>query len=100
MGLTAMSLMHVVAAMEWRDDRATIFQHSTLANGRFIALMLAVIGLTFLVTTLGGLQRIFGTVELGGPQWRLCLLVTVGYLALVELVKLVLRRVKPEPAAA
>ncbi|MDM7856294.1 cation-translocating P-type ATPase [Cellulomonas alba] len=100
MGLTAMSLMHVVAAMEWRDDRATIFQHSTLANGRFIALMIAVIGLTFLVTTLGGLQRIFGTVELDGSQWRLCLLVTVGYLVLVELVKLVLRRLTPEAAAA
>jgi Ca2+-transporting ATPase len=99
MGLTAMSLMHVVAAMEWRDDRVTIFRHSTLANGRFVALVLAVIGLTFLVTTLDGLQRIFGTVELGGPQWRVCLLVTVGYLALVEVVKLVLRRVQPQGAA-
>jgi P-type Ca2+ transporter type 2C len=94
MGLTAMSLMHVVAALEWRDSRASIFNHTTLANGRFVALMVAVIGLTFLVTTLGGLQRIFGTVALGGPQWRVCLLMAVAYLVVVELVKLVLRHIR------
>lgn len=91
MGLTAMSLLHVVAALEWRDPLASIFSHETLENGRFILLMLVVIALTFLVTTIGGLQRIFGTTELDGPQWRACLLVTLAFLALVELGELVLR---------
>ncbi len=91
MGLTAMSLLHVVAALEWRDPVGSVFSHGTLANGRFVALLLGVLGLTFVVTTLGGLQRIFGTVELGGPQWRVCLLAAVAYLVLAEAGKLVLR---------
>ena len=93
MGLTAMSLMHVVAALEWRDPLASIFSHETLQNGRFVLLMLVVVALTFLVTTIDGLQRIFGTTELDGPQWRACLLVTLAYLLVVELGKLVLRAV-------
>ncbi|UJP40799.1 HAD-IC family P-type ATPase [Cellulomonas palmilytica] len=106
MGLTAMSLLHVVAALEWRDPLASIFSHETLENGRFVLLMLVVIALTFLVTTIDGLQRIFGTTELDGPQWRACLLVTLAFLVLVELGKLVLRAVvrrrgvAPEAVAA
>lgn len=100
MGLTVTSLLHIVVAMEWRDPDASIFSHATLANGRFVTLVLAVVGLTFLVTTLDGLQRIFGTVDLDGEQWRACLLVAVAFLVLVELGKVVLRRVSPTPRAA
>lgn len=92
MGLTATSLLHVVAAMEWRDSRAGIFSRSTLANGRFVVLVLAAAGLTFLVTTLDGLQRIFGTVGLSGDQWRACGLAVLVYLVLAEVAKLALRR--------
>jgi Ca2+-transporting ATPase len=97
MGLTATSLLHVVAAMEWRDSRAGIFSRSTLANGRFVVLVLAAAGLTFLVTTLDGLQRIFGTVGLSGDQWRACGLAVLVYLVLAEIAKLALRR---RPAAS
>ncbi|WP_340698818.1 HAD-IC family P-type ATPase [Cellulosimicrobium funkei] len=93
MGLTAMSLLHVVAALEWRDPRASILSSETLANGRFVVLLLASLGLTFLVTTLDGLQRIFGTVDLDGGQWGVCALVALAFLVLVELGKLVLRTV-------
>jgi hypothetical protein len=41
----------------------------TIANGRFNMLMLIALALAFLVTTIGGLQRIFDTVELDGDQW-------------------------------
>jgi Ca2+-transporting ATPase len=95
MGLTAMSLMHVVAALEWRDLRVGIFSRATLANGRFVVLMLAAIGLAFLVTTVDGLQRIFGTVTLDGDQWRACLLAVLAYLVVAEVSKLALRRWAP-----
>ncbi|MGF0117143.1 cation-translocating P-type ATPase [Promicromonospora sp. Marseille-Q5078] len=91
MGLTVMSLLHVVAALEWRDQRASIISYDTLANGRFVVLMLTALGLTFLVTTLDGLERIFGTTPLDGGQWGVCALVAVGYLVVVELGKWVLR---------
>ncbi|WP_201308833.1 cation-translocating P-type ATPase [Puerhibacterium puerhi] len=93
MGLTAMSLMQVVAALEWRDPHASILSHETLANGRFVLLVVVVLALTFLVSTLDGLQRVFGTVALDGRQWGVCALVALAFLLLVELGKLVLRRV-------
>jgi Ca2+-transporting ATPase len=92
MGLTTMSLLHIVTALEWRDPTRSIFTRDTIANGRFNLLMLVALALTFLVTTLDGLQRIFDTVDLNGHQWRGCFVAVVGYLAIAELAKLVLRR--------
>ena len=66
---------------------------ATVANGRFNLLMLGALVLSFLVTTIPGLQRIFDTVDLDGPQWRVCLLIVLGYFVLAELGKLLLRRI-------
>jgi Ca2+-transporting ATPase len=96
MGLTTISLLHIVAALEWRDPIRSIFTRDTIANGRFNILMLVALALTFLVTTLPGLQRIFDTVELTGHQWRACFIAVISYLALAELGKLVLRRIEHE----
>jgi Ca2+-transporting ATPase len=90
--------MHVVAAFEWRDPLRSVFNGDTLANGRFVLVVVASIGLTFLASTLGGLQRILDTVALDGVQWRACLIAVVGYLMLSEIGKLVLRRVGREHA--
>ncbi len=96
MGLTTISLLHIVAALEWRDPVRSIFNRDTIANGRFNLLMLAALALTYLVTTVSGLQRIFDTVELTGSQWRACFIAAISYLALAELGKLVLRRIDRE----
>jgi P-type Ca2+ transporter type 2C len=93
MGLTTISLMHIVAALEWRDPYRSIFTRDTFANGRFNKLMLTALALTFLVTTINGLQRIFDTVDLDGDQWRVCFIAVAGYLVLAELGKFILRRV-------
>jgi Ca2+-transporting ATPase len=85
-------LLHIVAALEWRDPYRSIFTMDTFANGRFNLLMLAALALTFLVTTIGGLQRIFDTVELDGQQWRVCFIAVAAYLVLAEVGKFVLRR--------
>jgi P-type Ca2+ transporter type 2C len=92
MGLTTLSLMHVVAALETREPTETIFKHYTFANRRFVQLVGAALALTFLVTALGPLQRIFETVSLTSSQWGVCLLGPLAYLAFAELGKLFDRR--------
>jgi Ca2+-transporting ATPase len=91
MGLTAGSLMHIIAALEWRDPYRSIFNADTLSNGRLVQLILVAIGLTFLATTVNGLQRILDTADLGGDQWRVCMIAVFGYLALAEIGKFALR---------
>jgi len=105
MGLTTLSLMHVVAALESREPRETIFSRYTLANRRFVQLIGIALVLTFLVTALAPLQRIFDTVPLTSSQWGVCLLGPIVYLAVAELLKLIDRRsghedATPAPAAA
>ena len=92
MGLVTMSLLHIAAALKWRDPYQSVFSRSTIANGRFNVLLLAALALTLLVTTIPLLERIFDTVELTGDQWRVCLIVVVAYFVLAELGKLILRR--------
>jgi Ca2+-transporting ATPase len=88
MGLTTLSLMHIVAALEAREPTGSIFSRYTLANRRFLQLIGAALVLTFLVTSLSPLQRIFDTVSLTTSQWGICLLGPIVYLAVSELVKL------------
>ena len=94
MGLTTISLLHIVAALEWRDPMRSIFNRDTIANGRFNLLMLTALVLTFLATTIDGLQRILDTVDLDGHQWRACLVAVIGYFVLAEGAKVVLRLIE------
>jgi Ca2+-transporting ATPase len=99
MGLTTISLLHIVAAMEWRDPFRSVFSWETFANRRFNMLLLSALALTFLVTTVDGLQRIFDTVDLNGDQWRACFIAVAGYFILAELGKVVFRQVMKARAA-
>ena len=81
MGLTTLSLMHIVAALESREPTETIFRRYTLANRRFVQLIGLALVLTFLVTELAPLQRIFDTVSLTSSQWGICLLGPLVFLA-------------------
>jgi P-type Ca2+ transporter type 2C len=101
MGLTTLSLMHIVAALEAREPTGSIFTHYTIANHRFVKLVGAAAVLTFLVTALSPLQRIFDTVSLTSSQWGICLLGPIVFLAFAELGKLLDRRRSGEaqPAA-
>lgn len=99
MGLVTASLLHVVAALEWRDPFRSVLNWDTLANRRFNLLILTTLALTFLVTTVGGLQRIFDTVDLNGDQWRACFIAVAGYFILAELGKIVIRQVMKARAA-
>jgi magnesium-transporting ATPase (P-type) len=89
-------VVEVPAVLEWRDPNRSVFNRNTIANGRFNILVLVALALTFLVTSLDGLERVFDTVELTGSQWRACFIAVVSYLALAELGKLILRRIDRE----
>jgi Ca2+-transporting ATPase len=89
MGLTTLSLMHVVAALEAREPKGTVFARYTIENGRFLQMIGAAVLLSFLVTALGPLQRIFGTEALTSRQWGICLLGPIALLLLLELGKLI-----------
>jgi Ca2+-transporting ATPase len=99
MGLTTLSLMHVAAALEAREPKGTVFARYTIENGRFLQMIGAALALTFLVTALGALQRIFGTTSLTTRQWGICLLGPIALLALLELGKLIDRHVSRQPEA-
>jgi Ca2+-transporting ATPase len=92
MGLTTLSLLHVAAALEAREPAGTIFSRYTIANRRFVQLIAAALALTFLVTELQPLQRIFDTVPLTSSQWGVCLLAPLVFIVLAEGGKLLDRR--------
>src|SRR4029453_11929277 len=101
MGLTTLSLMHVVGALEVRELTSSIFNRYTIANRRFVQLVAIALVLTFLVTQLNALNRIFDTVPLTSSQWGICLLAALVFGAVCELGKLVDRRTggsHPAPA--
>jgi len=101
MGLTTLSLMHIVAALEAREPTGTIFSRYTTANRRFVQLIAAALTLTFLVTELQPLQRIFDTVSLTSAQWGICLLGPIVFVVGAELGKLTDRRTgDPQQALA
>jgi Ca2+-transporting ATPase len=101
MGLTTLSLMHVAAALEAREPTETIFSRYTVANRRFVQLIAAALVLTFLVTELGPLQRIFDTVSLTSSQWGICLIGPIAFLVIAELGKILdRRRGQPTPTLA
>ena len=93
--------MHIVAAIEVREPTGTIFKRYTIENRRFVQLVGAALVLTFLVTALSPLQRIFDTVPLTSAQWGICLLGAIVFLAAFELGKLIDRQgEQPETVAA
>jgi P-type Ca2+ transporter type 2C len=101
MGLTTLSLMHIVAALEAREPTASIFTRYTISNRRFVQLIGTALVLTFLVTGLSPLQRIFDTVSLTSSQWGICFLGPIVFLAIAELGKLLgRRRGQGQPALA
>jgi Ca2+-transporting ATPase len=91
--------MHVAAALEAREPTGTVFKRYTLENRRFVQLIGAALVLTFLVTELGPLQRIFDTVSLTSSQWGICLLGPIVFLAAAEVGKLLDRRGGERPSA-
>ena len=80
MGFITTAMLHILAAISGATHSRSVFHRESFANGRFNLMVLWRFALAFLATTLGALQRIFGTVQLTGDQWRPCLIAVAGYL--------------------
>jgi Ca2+-transporting ATPase len=99
--LTTLSIFHVVAGLLSRDQVNTIFDRDALPGvaqlRRYAVSVLAIVA----VTTIDILERIFGTTELTGEQWAICLGIAASLVVVEEVIKLFLRRRdRQAPAAA
>ena len=101
MGVTAFSLLIIVAAFQARSVTASAFTVETFDNRNLNWTAAAELVLAILITQLDVLRRMFGTVELTLGQWALAL-VPAGLLILLwEIGKLIARRgtARTPPAA-
>ena len=92
MGVTAFSLLIIVAAFQARSVTATAFTVDTFDNRNLNWTAVAELVLAVLITQLEVLRRMFGTVELTLAQWTLALVPAVVLILLWELGKLIARR--------
>jgi len=90
--LTTLSIFHIVAGLLSRDQVHTIFDREAVPAAaqlrRYAVSALAIVA----ITTIGLLERIFGTTELSGDQWAACLGIAASLVVVEEIVKLFLRR--------
>jgi Ca2+-transporting ATPase len=95
-GATAFSLYNVFVGLSCRDETQSAFNREILSDRRQVGLYGLAVGLTFLATELGFLQRILGTQGLTGDQWLLCIAVALSVLVVDEVIKIFLRRRRRE----
>ncbi len=91
-GLVAFSLMLVVAALECRDQTATILREETLNNNTVNLVIVAEIVLALLIGRGGALTSLLNAQQLTGRQWLWGALPAVVLFVLWELAKLIARR--------
>jgi P-type Ca2+ transporter type 2C len=90
--LTTLALFHVAAGLLARDQHNTIFSRAAIPGPTQLRRYGIVLLLTIAVTTIGFLQRIFGTTELSFAQWSICIGIAASLVVVEELIKLVVRR--------
>jgi Ca2+-transporting ATPase len=90
--LTTLSLFHLFGGLLARDQLGTIFDRAALPGAtqlrRYGIALLAIVA----VTTIGFLQRIFGTTDLSFNNWMICIGLAASLVLVEELAKVVLRR--------
>ena len=98
--LTTLSLSHLAVGLLARNQHDTIFSRAAIPGPtqlrRYGIALLAIIA----VTTIGFLERIFGTVELDLAQWGICVGIAASLVVIEELIKLVIRQRKRRRVAA
>ncbi len=99
-GLVAFSLMLVVAALECRDQTATVLREETLNNNTVNLAIVAEVVLALLIGRGGALTSLLGTQPLTGRQWLFGALPALMLFMLWELGKLIARRRSESAPAA
>jgi len=98
--LTTLSLFHVAAGLLARDQYNTIFDRAALPGATQLRRhAIALFGI-IVVTTIGFLQRIFGTTDLSLAQWSICIGIAASLVVVEELIKLVIRQRERRRVAA
>jgi Ca2+-transporting ATPase len=92
MGLVAFSLMLVVAALECRDETASILGVETFDNDVVNVTILLELALAVLIARGGALTSLLGTSPLSSTQWLIGAAPAVLLLVLWEIGKLIARR--------
>lgn len=92
MALTAFSLFQVSAGLTAQDETRTMFTRDIFEDRRQAQLFGLSLLLTFLVTQVGFLQRIFHTTALTLGQWLVCIGVAASLVVVDEVIKFFLRR--------
>jgi P-type Ca2+ transporter type 2C len=98
MGFVVFSLYNVATGLSARSEFGTVFDRDTLSDRRQLMLYGISVGLAFLATELGFLQRLLGTTSLRAQEWLLCLGFAVFLILVDEVIKFFLRR-RHKPAA-
>ncbi len=99
MGVTAFSLLIIVAAFQARSVTASVFTVDTFDNPKLNWTAVAEVVLAVLITQLEVLRRMFGTVELTLGQWALALVPAVALIFFWELGKLIARGLSQRSSA-
>jgi Ca2+-transporting ATPase len=92
MGLTAFTLFQVVTGLTARSETQTMFTRDIFEDRRQVSLFGLSLALTFLVTQVGFLQRLFGTTALSGAEWLVCIGSAATLIVVDEVIKFFLRR--------
>ena len=98
MGVTAFSLMIVVAAYQARSVTTSALRLETFDNPKLNWTVLVEVVLAVLITQLELMRRIFDTVAIGMPEWALSLAPAVLLFFVWEIGKLIARQRSPHPA--
>jgi Ca2+-transporting ATPase len=99
MGFVVFSLYNIAIGLSARSEFQTVFDRDTLSDRRQLMLYGISLGLAFLATELGFLQRILGTTPLRAQEWLICLGFAVVLILVDEVIKFFLRR-RRQPAAS
>ena len=95
MGVTAFSLMIIVAAFQARSVTESALNMTSFDNAKLNWTALVELVLAVLITQLEAMRRIFETVPLGISEWALALVPAVVLFFVWEIGKLVARRRVP-----
>jgi Ca2+-transporting ATPase len=98
MGFAVFSLYNVAIGLSARSEFGTVFDRDTLSDRRQLMLYGISLGMAFLATELGFLQRLLGTTSLRAQEWLICLGFAVVLILVDEVIKFFLRRRRSQPA--
>jgi P-type Ca2+ transporter type 2C len=94
MSMTAFSLATVAVALSVRDETRSALNRDIFRDRRQLGLYGLTLAFILLITGLRFMQGIFDTTSLTGGQWLICIAVALTILAVDEVIKFVLRRIR------